>query len=218
MFKIKNWVSDNPKKFKRYLLLLIFSFVIFLSCISADASTLSDKLGDPTDYISDNGYDINDYPYYFIHQRPNGDFRYVFSKKPFVFTDEKTNGFIGNVGIGLSPDPDTDNSIIHVIYSNGSFIKFEHDFLSFALINYTHMCYSNHNIVYNGNAERVFFYASPLTKMDYPLIGGQISTQMIINLMTREILTIVPFLMVLVASLMGLRKVLAILSRLLHKA
>lgn len=207
MTKLKNWVTDNPKKFKRFLLLFIITLVVLLSGISANASTLSDKLGDPTDYMADNGYDINDYPYYVIHQMSDGTFRYVFSDKPFTFSEIDDSMNLHNIG-----------SVVRIYYSDGVFTDISTDYGIFPFANYTYLCYSNHNIVYKDNVERVFFYATPLIKKDFPVIGGQISTQTIVNLMAREILTILPLLMVLVVSLMALRKALAIIFRLLHKA
>lgn len=211
MNKIKNWVSDNPKKFKRLVLLVVLAFVILLSGISASASTLSDKLEDPTQFIEDrNQNDLKSYPYYIIYQQDNGEFVYYFSKKPFTFTELNSPDYIGTLkckSLG-----------IRVKYKNGDFTAYDYVNSPNYLVNYTYMCYSNHNIKYAENSERVFFYASPLIKKGFPIIGGQISTQTVVNLMTREILTILPFLIVLVVSLLALRKALATLFRLLHKA
>lgn len=218
MAKLKNWVSENPKKLKRLLLLFIISLVIIFNGISANASTLSDRLGDPTEFMSENGYDINNYPYYAIVQTDSGNFRYLFSSKPFTYDEINESNYTGKIIIDATESKRY--GVIMMSYRDGKFTNFRREaygVYSEKVVNYTYMIRSNHNIKYRNNSERVFFYASPLSRITYPIIGGRISTQMIVNLTTKEILTILPFLLALVASLLALRKVLVTLFRLLRR-
>lgn len=209
---LKNWISKNPKKVKIYVFLIGIILLSAIFRVDASASSIVDTLGDPTEYMSEHDIDINDYPYYVIKENEDHTYRYIFSKEPFyVYYSPKDILYIGSRK--TSP-----KNMVTVIYdpSSATFSNLINGRVAYTIPNYTFMIYSNHNIKYKDDS--TFFYASPSVGQTYPIIGQNISTQTILLALAREILTILPSLVVLVVSLMALRKALGIILNRLGRA
>ncbi len=216
-------ILEVIKQHKLYFGLIVVIFFLFImgmfSNVKAD---IVDELPDFAQYAKDNGYDLDKNPYYVIMISPDGKEYYcAFSDQPF-FVCDKPKSDTRNWNHWVCPASNKDIFIKYSI-SEKSFTKIDYNNYSLALMNYTYLLYSNHNLDYcDFDTEKSlgynFFYAVPLKGTTSPTIGLNITTQTIMNGLTKEVLMIVPFLTVLVISFLALRKALVELALFLRKA
>lgn len=215
-------ILEIIKQHKLYFGLIAVIFLLFImgmfNNVKAD---IVDELPDFAQYAKDNGYNLDEYPYYFICISPSGEYyNCFFSKKPWYVCD-KPKSDTRNWNHWVASSSDKDVFVSYCIESKK--LSLEYNNFSGALVNYTYLLYSNHNLDYcDFDTEKSlgynFFYAVPLKGTTSSIIGTNITTQTITNGLTKEVLMIVPSLTALVISFLALRKGLVVLARFLKKA
>lgn len=218
-----NKIVNQIRQHKLYFGLIVVIFLLFIMGMFNDVKAdIVDDLPDFAQYAKDNGYNLDENPYYVIMiSSDSKEYYCAFSSQPF-FVCDKPKSDTRSFNHWVCP---VNNNDIYIRYSisDKSFIKIDCNNYSLGLMNYTYLLYSNHNLDYcDFDSEKSlgynFFYAVPLKGTTSSIIGTNITTQTITNGLTREVLMIVPFLTALVISFLALRKALVELARFLRKA
>lgn len=203
-------------------MLIVVIFLLFiLGCLNNVKADIVNELPDFAQIAKDKGYDVDEMPYYCIVQN-GSDLQYyscLFSDSPIYVrrNDDNTYSAISDMACVKKM------LRIRVDVSTGNVSKILYEKQAMPFLNYTCMLYSNSNLKNWNTSDDVpdntyFFYAVPLKGTTSPIIGLNISTQTIANGLTLEVLTIVPYLVVLVISFLALRKALVALVHFLRKA
>lgn len=196
---------------KRILLIFLF-LILFIFLINTSV------------YATEETYELNEivtaeYPYYVIIKRPSDENYYLFSCKGTytmhgsgLTLHVDSNGVrifsnVNNVWISCTEVPNSSS------YSNGD-IKFYSSFDSSVVK------YSNYDIYDTNDLDYLFFQRTPLLQENLMEMGvvATATTEVKLEETLLQIVKILPLILVVVVSFLGLRKAWQILSTLLHQA
>lgn len=199
------------KKYKLIILSLIILIIILLSStIYASSNTISFTGPDGTDYIDIILPDVQ-YKYFIIDIDDGNYVDFFYSNNPITITDD---GYIYSDGLKrkncmLSKFSNNSNTISWlnaVTNNNYSMCNFKGGPGQSATI----IC-SNDNIL---NFDGTIFFRQTVLLTDLAKVTKLSNPQQVM----KQIITIVPLILVVVVSLVGLRKAWRLLSRILHQA
>lgn len=195
---------------KFFIILLIILLLLF----SFTGIVKADFLGSYTIY-NDVQYDfptlpteVTSKPYYFIIKRQNDNMKVVASDRPFSIVSDNEGG------VKINCDTDRDGHIAYdYIVGSDEWTSTDYiyeDFWRFGI--WFEKVYTSYDMYYDGNS---FFYTTPLFPM------GIIQQEMKETAMTgvvKEIISLLPLIIVVVVSFLGLRKGYRFLLTLLRRS